>query len=53
MGLFSVPHGKPVAYKSYIYCATIAYYVGLNAESNRTAEGLQLRLEDMSIFLRF
>ena len=32
------------------YCATIAYHVELNAESNRTVEGLQLRLEDMSSF---
>ena len=35
------------------YCATIAYHVGLNAESNHSVEGLQLRLEDMSIFLDF
>ena len=35
------------------YCATIADHVGLIAESNRSVEGLQLRLEDMSIFLRF
>ena len=40
MLLFSVPHGKFVAYKSYISVIkifnfnTIAYHVGLNAESN-------------------
>ena len=33
------------------YCATIAYHVGLIAESNRPVEGLQLRLEDMFGFL--
>ena len=41
MGLSSVPHGKLV------YCATIAYQVELNAESNRPVEGLQLRLEEV------
>ena len=35
------------------YCATIAYHVELNAESNRSVEGLQLTLKEMSIFLRF
>ena len=49
MGLSSIPHGKLVAYKSYIY-ATIAYHVELNAESNRPVEGLQLRLEEVVNF---
>ena len=58
MGLFSVPHGKLVAFilnnqNFQFYCTTIAYHVGLNAESNRPVAELQLRLEDMSIFLRF
>ena len=36
MGLSSVPHGKLVAYKSYIYVIKIFnYHVGLNAECNR------------------
>ena len=42
VGVSSVPHGSN--------CATIAYHVGLIAESNCSVEGLQLRLEDMSIF---
>ena len=43
MGLSSVPHDKP--HDNFLcYCATIAYHVGLIAESNRSVEGLQLRL---------
>ena len=31
------------------YCATIAYHVELNAESNRSVEELQLRLLELSV----
>ena len=30
--------------------SSVAYHVGLNAESNRPEEGLQLRLADKSVF---
>ena len=55
VGLLSVPHGKlHLSNQNFqFYCATIAYHVGLNAESNRTVEGLQLRLEICQFFLDY
>ena len=45
MRLSSVPH-----FYFHFYCATIAYHVELNAESNHSVEGLQLRLEEIVKF---